>query len=62
MFPGQNDNFNAPFESENGFSLGGGAGSPPPADGMFESFLDGVGENTEIAFGGEDRKKIAMNF
>ncbi len=53
MFPAQNDNFNAAFGSENGFSLGGGAGTPPSSDDMFESFFDGTGENIETEFLGE---------
>lgn len=43
MFPGQDGQFGAPFDS-NGGPFGGGQGGPPSADSMFESFLEGDDE------------------
>lgn len=40
MFPGQDGQFGAPFEPPGG-DFSGGAGGPPSADAMFESFLEG---------------------
>jgi hypothetical protein len=42
MFPGQNDQFGAPFDAGGGSFSGGSAGGPPPADSIFESAFEGI--------------------
>jgi hypothetical protein len=47
MFPGQDGQFGAPFDP-NGGGLPGGVGGPPSADSMFESFLEGDGDESDV--------------
>lgn len=46
MFPGQDGQFGAPFDPNAGDT--GGIGGPPNADAMFESFLEGDGDDRDL--------------
>ena len=64
MFPGQNDQFGAPFDPGGGPFMGGSAGGPPPADGIFDSAFEGfeeaLGEDPDIAVRDDSHEFLAV--
>jgi hypothetical protein len=64
MFPGQNDQFGAPFDAGGGSFMGGSAGGPPPADSIFESAFenieDALGEDADISVQSDSHDFLAV--